>query len=100
MLGINLSIITPTGKVYENTVRSVVAPGQCGSFGVLKDHAPFMTILASGILKVTEQQDKEVFFAVDSGVLEVSSEDHVLILADHAWPSANEKEAHNFLKSA
>jgi len=92
-LGLNLSIITPIGKAYENTVRAVVAPGQCGYFGILKDHAPLMTILSPGTLKVTEDQDKEIFFAVDSGVLEVSTGDNVVVLADHAAAAGNEKEA-------
>jgi len=93
MLGLNFSIITPTGKLYENTVRAIVAPGQCGYFGILKDHAPLMTILSPGVLKVTEDQNKEIFFAVDCGVLEVSADDQVLVLADHAQPAGNEKEA-------
>lgn len=93
MLGLNLSIITPSGKAYEGVVRSLIAPGQCGYFGILKDHAPLMTVLVAGILKVTQEELREIFFAVDSGVLEVNTGNNVLVLVDHAWPARNENEA-------
>ena len=85
-----LSILTPKGLVYEDSVESLVAPGANGSFGVLAHHAPMISATTPGVLKVNDGQDR--FFAVGSGMVEVC-QNKVNILADHAETSANFEEA-------
>lgn len=77
-------LVTPEGKILDEQVTFVSAPGAQGSFGVLSGHAPMVSILKHGVLKI--QKDRTVdFYSIDSGVLEVSCLDHtVLILADQA----------------
>ena len=77
-------LITPEGKILDEAVTFISAPGTRGSFGVLAGHAPMVSTLKHGILKI--QKNAEVhFYSIDSGVLEVSYPDHaVLILADQA----------------
>ena len=83
MANYQLSIITAHGEVFKDHVDSLVATGTLGSFGVLSDHAPLVTSLCGGPLTVT-QNGKENYFAVSSGILEVSDQNHVLLLADFA----------------
>ena len=77
-------LITPEGKIFEDQITFVSAPGAQGSFGVLSGHAPMVSTLKHGVLKI--QKNAEVHcYSIDSGVLEVSYPDHaVLILADQA----------------
>ena len=77
-------LITPEGKVFDDQATFISAPGTRGSFGVLAQHAPMVSSLKHGVLKI--QKDRTVdFYSIDSGVLEVSSPDHaVLVLADQA----------------
>ena len=82
--GFQCFLITPQGKILDDRVTFVSAPGAMGSFGVLAGHAPMVAVLKNGILKI--QKDQEVqLYSIDSGVLEVRTLDHaVLILVDQA----------------
>jgi len=83
MANYQLSIITANGEVFNDQVESLVAPGALGSFGVLSDHAPFVTSLCGGPLIVTQNGIKN-YFAVSSGILEVNEQNSVLLLASFA----------------
>lgn len=97
MAKFHLSLITPLGKVFDNDIESLKAPGVLGSFGVLTRHAPFLSALQKGVLKLTSDEG-EKFFAIDSGILEVDNKNTVLVLADHALLANNQEEALNKLK--
>jgi len=83
MANYQLSIITADGEVFNDQVESLVAPGALGSFGVLSDHAPFVTSLCSGPVTVTQNGTKN-YFAISSGILEVNTNNNVLLLASFA----------------
>lgn len=91
-----LSIVTPEGQVYEDRVESVVAPGECGSFGVLAFHAPMVAALEEGVLSLTSH-GAHVYFALGAGLAEVS-EGNVMILADRADRADSSEEAKRMLK--
>lgn len=77
-------IITPERIVYTNEVEMVVAPTVDGEIGVLPLHAPLVSALKPGEIRVKWDNDKEVeWFAVSGGYIQVH-EDKVIILADHA----------------
>ncbi|NOZ55237.1 MAG: F0F1 ATP synthase subunit epsilon [Calditrichaeota bacterium] len=63
-------IVTPEGKVYSETVESVIAPGVDGYFGVLAGHTPFMTALKIGEIRV-RTHGETVLFATTGGFVEV-----------------------------
>jgi len=68
--------------VYEGDVDIVVLPGMDGEMGVLPHHAPLLTTLKFGIIKVRAKGDEQVF-AVAGGVAEIQP-DIVTVLADAA----------------
>lgn len=77
---INLEIITPEKVTFKDTVESVTVPGTQGSFQVLKDHAPLMSTIEIGIIKINKN-DGTSFFTTGGGTVEVLN-NKVLILAD------------------
>ncbi len=79
-----LEIITPDSTIYTGKVRSVRVPGIKGSFQVLRDHAPIISTLGSGEVKIIDDQAKEVIFNVDGGVIEVKM-NRIILLAESAW---------------
>ena len=81
-----LSILTPSGKVFEDNVESVAAPGLEGGFEVYSGHMPFLSALKAGAVRV-RKEGKEQSFTIDSGVLEVNATHNVLVLADQALGS-------------
>ena len=77
-----LTIVTPEEPFYEEDVRSIVLPGSIGYLGVLTDHAPLITALLPGELRVVEAEgEKEHLFAITGGFFEVAH-NHATVLAD------------------
>lgn len=88
----NVDIITPEKKIYSGKVSSVYLPGVNGEFQMLNNHAPIVSILKAGKIKleapeadkITEDFKKnndlyEIF--VDGGVIEMN-QNKVIILAE------------------
>jgi F-type H+-transporting ATPase subunit epsilon len=53
-----IEIITPDRKVYEDEIKSVRVPGKKGSFQVLKDHAPIVSTLDKGTVRIIDLNDR------------------------------------------
>jgi F-type H+-transporting ATPase subunit epsilon len=81
---VKLEIITPDSTIYTGKVRSVRVPGIKGSFQVLRDHAPIISTLGSGEVRIIDDQAKEIIFNVDGGVIEVKM-NRIILLAETAW---------------
>ena len=82
MAGIRLDIVTAERQVYSDEVDVIVAPGIEGELAILPHHAPLMTTLQPGELRV-RRSGEEFSLAVSGGFLEVRP-DRVTILADAA----------------
>lgn len=65
-----LEIITPDKKVFEGEVKMIQLPGSKGGFEILKNHAPIISTLEKGTIKVVEMNGSEKLFEVDGGVIE------------------------------
>ena len=76
-----LEIITPDKKIYSGKVTLVKLPGSKGAFEILKNHAPIISSLEKGTIKVVEESGKELFFEVDGGVAE-NKDNKIIVLAE------------------
>ena len=72
-------LITQDGRAYSGNVESLVVPGEKGSFGVLANHAAFVSSCVPGKLKVTEENGNEVLFQMGKGFFEVVKNKAVLL---------------------
>ena len=79
---IRCEIVSQDRTVFQGNVDIVILPGAAGEMGILPHHAPVLTILKYGVIKI-RQQGKEELFAVAGGMAEVQPE-IVTILADAA----------------
>lgn len=79
---LRLEIVTPEAKTYSDDVDSVVIPGIEGELGVLPLHAPVMTQLEPGELRVLKD-GQELRLAVGEGFVEITP-DKVAVLTDMA----------------
>jgi len=82
MSSLKLDIVTAERVVYSDEADVVVAPGIDGQLGILPHHAPLMTTLQPGELRV-RKGGEEFSLAISSGFLEVRP-DRVIVLADAA----------------
>ena len=69
---IALEVVTPTGAVVNEDVDIVNAPGYGGDFGVLANHAPFLSTIKIGILSY-ETGKKREHLMISGGFCEVSN---------------------------
>ena len=79
---IRCEIVSQDRPVFEGDVDIVVAPGVDGEMGILPHHAPLLTALRPGVMRVRRQGQEEVF-AISGGFMEVRP-DIVTVLADAA----------------
>jgi F-type H+-transporting ATPase subunit epsilon len=83
MAKLNFEIITGERVVYQDSdVDMVVAPGSEGALGILPQHAPLVSTLQAGELRVKKGAN-EIAMALGGGFIEVTP-DKVLVLADSA----------------
>jgi F-type H+-transporting ATPase subunit epsilon len=77
---LRVSVISPEASLFEGDATSVVAPAFDGELGILTGHAPLMTLLGKGELRV-EEAGSTRRFAVDGGFLQVLG-NHVRIVTE------------------
>ncbi len=83
----SFKVLTPNRREDYDSVVSIVAPGEDGYLGILANHAPIITTLRSGDLKVRFEGDREVMYAIGPGILKV--EKNVAILLTESIESAS-----------
>ena len=68
----NLEILTPEKKLFSGDVYGIQLPGETGSFEVLDRHAPLVSALKPGKVKVLKDKNNHLaFFDIQSGFVEV-----------------------------
>ena len=77
----NIEIITPEKKLYQGNVKLVKVPGTKGSFEILHNHAPIISTLEKGTIKVVSDTDETVYIDVEGGIVEVMR-NNIIVLAD------------------
>ncbi|MEP7168879.1 MAG: ATP synthase F1 subunit epsilon [Bacteroidota bacterium] len=75
----HLDIITPDKKLFSGEVTSVLVPGASGQFQVLNNHAPIISTLIKGKVKI-KTKEGEQSFDVNSGVIEVLKNNVVVLV--------------------
>ncbi len=76
-----LEIVTPEEIIYSEEIKSVIFPGSSGSFGVLKKHAPIISTLESGVIKIVNLIGEVIQYDIEIGVVEVV-DDNVVVLIE------------------
>jgi len=89
-----LEIVTPEATLFSGEVESVAVPGVNGEFQMLNDHAPIISILKEGFVKIYgdieleeeveekfEKQSKGTWLQIKSGTIELK-DNKIIVLAD------------------
>jgi len=75
-----IEIINPDETIFSGEADLVQLPGKDGSFEILNNHAPLISVLKEGKIKVVDKSKNTQFFEITGGVIEVLR-NKVLILA-------------------
>ena len=84
---LRVSVISPERVLFEGEARSVVAPAFDGEVGILSHHAPMVTLLGSGVLRLEGGSGGDQRFAVEGGFLQVA-DDEVRVVTERASSAA------------
>lgn len=92
MYTFQLDIVSAEKSIFSGTVNALVANGELGELGITPGHAPLLTSLKPGAVKVTDKEGREEHYYVSGGMLEVQPY-VTTILADTAMRAADVDEA-------
>jgi len=78
-----LDILTPESRIFSGEIKLVSLPGTTGSFEILENHAPLISTLESGKIKVIESGGQTLFFDIRRGVVEcLDNRIHLLVTTE------------------
>ena len=83
MATIQVDIVSAEGEIFSGNANMVFAPASMGEVGIAPRHAPMLTTLKPGEVRVEDTEGKEHFFYITGGMLEVQPT-QVTVLADTA----------------
>jgi len=89
---IHVDIVSPEGEMFSGEANMVFAPGVDGELGIAPRHAPLLTTLSPGVVRVQIAGQEEQSFYVGGGALEVQPH-AVSVLADTAARARDIDEA-------
>jgi F-type H+-transporting ATPase subunit epsilon len=70
---LKVEIVTPRSTAYSAVAQAITLPGTLGPFQVLINHAPIISSLESGLIKIIDEEGHDVMFAANGGFAEVRS---------------------------
>jgi F-type H+-transporting ATPase subunit epsilon len=78
---VKLEILTPDKRIYKGDVVSVSVPGTKGAFTILHNHAPIISTLSRGQIKIIPERSKAEIYNIEGGIVEVKK-NNIIVLAD------------------
>ncbi len=75
-----LEIITPDKKIYQDEVKRVRLPGSSGLFEILNNHAPIISTLEKGTIRVIDNDNRKFTFKVEGGIVENKNNNIIVLL--------------------
>jgi F-type H+-transporting ATPase subunit epsilon len=92
MTTIRCNIVSAEEEIFQGNAQMIIASGELGELGIAPRHAPLITRLKPGQVRVIQENGEEQFFYVSSGILEVQPQ-VVTVLADTAIRAKDLDEA-------
>ncbi len=77
----HLEIITPDKKLFSGEVELIQVPGTKGSFEILNNHAPIISTLDAGSIKIRDMKHETSYIEIQGGVIEGKSNE-IIVLAE------------------
>lgn len=92
MMSVHCDIVSAEENLFSGLVQMVVAAGEMGDLGIIRGHAPLLTALKPGPVRIIKQNGDEVVIYVSGGYLEVQP-NGISVLADTAVRAGDLDEA-------
>lgn len=76
-----IELITPEKRLFEGEAMSIKLPGKTGGFEILNNHAPIVSTLVEGNIRIITSKKETKNFSINSGVIEMQN-NKIIILID------------------
>jgi len=75
-----LDILTPEKSIFSGEIKLIKVPGSNGSFEIMENHAPIISSLDKGELKITPSNGADIFYQIEGGVIEVNNNKAIVLI--------------------
>lgn len=79
-MDMHLIVLTPDRKIFEGKIKLLKVPGTTGYFEVMKGHAPIVSSLGEGSVKIKIKEGSEKSFQIEDGFIEVLNDQISLLV--------------------
>ncbi len=76
----NIAVLTPDKEVFQGEITSVKVPGIGGQFEILKGHAPIVSALGEGEVRIIKGDGNRMSFSIEKGFVEVLKDEVSLLV--------------------
>ncbi len=76
----NLSVLTPEKEIFSGSITSVKVPGKNGQFEILDGHAPIVSALGEGEVRIIDNAGQRVKYQIQKGFIEVLNNEVSLLV--------------------
>ncbi len=76
----NISVLSPDKLIFEGAITSVKVPGVTGQFEVLNNHAPVVSALGEGEVRILKQGGEKMTLKIEKGFIEVLNNEVALLI--------------------
>jgi len=75
-----LDILTPEKSIFSGEIKLLKVPGSDGSFEIMDNHAPVISSLDKGELKIVPIKGDDIYYQIEGGVIEVNSSKAIVLI--------------------
>jgi len=76
----NLTVLTPDKEIFQGAITSVKVPGVTGQFEILNNHAPVVSALGEGTVRIIQGNGDTKTFTIEKGFIEVLRQEVSLLV--------------------
>ena len=76
----HLEIVTPEKKLFTGNINSIKVPGKDGEFEILNNHAPIISTLIKGEIRIISTDQKTENFQISGGVIEMQKNNIIVLV--------------------
>lgn len=76
----NIAVLTPEKEIYQGEITSVKVPGVNGQFEILNNHAPIVSSLAAGPVRILATDGSKMNFTIERGFIEILNNEVSLLV--------------------
>ena len=99
-MGLNIRLIAPDGLIWNTAVEEMVLPSTTGQIGILEGHAPLMTAIEIGVLRIKVEQKWKPILVLGGFATVKNDEVTVLVSGIEEVVKENYDEAQNIFRQA